>query len=375
MFIFPVLRYAGAMRVTFTKDWDEARGARLVDFHGWLLPLSYAGVLEEHRAVRTRAGLFNISHMGRLSVFGPQARRLCQTAFTNDLSRIAPGDALYGFVLNERGGILDDVIVYKEADDRYLWIVNAANQEAVAAHLERIGVGLDAGVEDLGPQTALIALQGPASDGVLASLCEGVDPCALPYFSFARGKVAGVSCLVSATGYTGEDGFELLVPADEALRVWEALAGRPEVSPCGLGARDLLRLEAGLPLHGHDIGPQVQPREAGMDWAVRLDKEGGFFGREALLPDPPRRLIGLTLEGRNIPRAGYVVTAGGKPCGEVTSGAWSPVREAGIALALVAKESVDAELSVEVRGRAVPARRVKLPWVRNVRKKKRPGRI
>lgn len=354
---------------TFCTGWEKSHGAYLVDFHGWLLPLYFQGVLAEHRAVREEAGLFNISHMGRLRVAGKDALAFSQWVFTNDLSSIRDGDALYGFVLNEKGGVLDDVIVYRVSPEHLDWVVNAANREKVLSHLRELSRTYAVEIVDETFQTALIALQGPGAQKALEPLVQGVDLARLPYFSFARAKAAGVEVFLSATGYTGEDGFEIKVALENALLLWESLVRRPGVAPCGLGARDLLRLEAGLPLHGQDIGPDVQPKEAGLAWA--LGKEKDFFGKNALQENPPRRLIGLTLEGRAIPRFGAAVFAAGGEWGKITSGAWSPSVQAGIALALGRREGSDGPFTVGIRGQKVPARRVKLPWVRHITRKKR----
>lgn len=359
------------MRDTFCLEWDQAHGAKLVDFHGWRMPVSYEkGILFEHQATRSSCGLFNITHMGRLRIHGPQAAKLSQWAFTNDLSKVPIGSALYGFLLNAEGGILDDVIIYKEANDRFLWIINAGGREPDEAHLRRLAAGKDLTIEVLSDKTALLALQGPKAQTVLSRLVTEVDPGKIPYFGFGRGLIQGKSVFLMATGYTGEDGFELMVDVKDAPAIWELLASQPEVTPCGLGARDSLRLEAGLPLHGNDIDEKTQPYEAGLGWAVKMEKEGGFFGKEALKRDPARKLVGLTLEGQAIPRQHYKVVSEGMEAGEVTSGIFSPTLKVGIALAYVGTEFLERPLAVDIRGKAVPAKRTKLPWVRNVTKSK-----
>ncbi len=359
------------MKNTFCLKWDQEHGAKLVDFHGWNMPVSYAkGILAEHEATRLSAGLFNISHMGRLRLHGPQAYKLSQYAFTNDLSKAAIGNALYGFLLNDKGGILDDVIVYKEANDRFLWIINAGGREADEAHLRRLAAGKDLEFEVLSDKTALLALQGPRAHGVLSRLVKDVDLGNIPYFGFGRGTFQGKPVFIMATGYTGEDGYELMVGVEDAPLLWDLLASQPEVTPCGLGARDSLRLEAGLPLHGNDIDEATQPFEAGLGWAVKMEKEGGFFGREALNKNPSRKLIGLTLEGQAIPRSHYKVVSNGREAGVVTSGVFSPTLKVGIALAYVGSEFLGQPLAVDIRGKAVPAKLTKLPWVRHITKAK-----
>ena len=359
------------MRDTFCLDWDQKHGAKLVDFHGWRMPVSYEkGILFEHEATRSSAGLFNISHMGRLRLSGPQAYKLSQYAFTNDLSKCPIGSALYGFLLNDQGGIIDDVIIYKEANDRFLWIVNAGGRETDEAHLRRLAEGKDLTLETLSDQTALLALQGPKAQAVLSELVKDMDLNHIPYFGFGRGTIKGKPVFLMATGYTGEDGFELMLDVKDAPLIWNLLASHPEVTPCGLGARDSLRLEAGLPLHGNDIDEKTQPFEAGLGWAVKMEKEGGFFGREALRLNPARSLVGLTLEGQAIPRQHYKVLSGSAEAGVVTSGIFSPTLKVGIALASVKIEFAGLPLSVDIRGKFVPAKTVKLPWVRHVTKKK-----
>ncbi len=359
------------MRETFCLKWDQDHGAKLVDFHGWLMPVSYAqGILFEHDAARTGAGLFNITHMGRLQVSGPDAFSFCQYAFTNDLSKVPFGSALYGFLLNEKGGVIDDVIVYKEADDRFLWIINAGGREGDVAHLQKLASGRKVAVEVLSDQTGFIALQGPKAHEALQSLVGDADLSKIPYFGFGRGTLQGRPLLIMATGYTGEDGYELMMDLKDAPFVWDQLASRKEVTPCGLGARDSLRLEAGLPLHGNEIDDSTQPFEAGLGWAVKMGKAGGFYGKEALNQNPARKLIGLTLEGQAIPRQHYKVMSEGTEAGEVTSGVFSPTLKKGIALAYVKMDYLEKKLSVEIRGKAIPAQITKLPWVRHVTKAK-----
>ncbi len=359
------------MRETFCLKWDQDHGAKLVDFHGWLMPVSYSkGILCEHEATRTGAGLFNITHMGRLRVHGPQAFSFCQFAFTNDLSKTPSGSAQYGFLLNEKGGIIDDVIVYKESDDRFLWIINAGGRDVDVSHLQKLAKGRNLVIDVLSDQTGFIALQGPKAHGVLKSWVKDVSLDEIPYFGFGRGSIQGKPLIIMATGYTGEDGYELLMDEKDAPLIWDLLVSQKEVTPCGLGARDSLRLEAGLPLHGNDIDETTQPFEAGLGWAVKMEKEGGFFGKEALNLKPARKLVGLTLEGQAIPRQHYKVVSEGREVGEVTSGVFSPTLKKGIALAYVRKEYLDKTLSVEIRGKAVPAQTTKLPWVRHVTKVK-----
>jgi aminomethyltransferase len=359
------------MRDTFCLDWDQAHGAKLVDFHGWRMPVSYEkGILAEHEATRTSAGLFNISHMGRLRIYGPHSFAVSQWAFTNDLTHIARGSAAYGFLLTDKGGILDDVIVYKESDESFLWIINAGGREADVVHLQHLAAGRDLRLDVLSDRTAFLALQGPKAEEVLKRVSKGVDLDTVPYFGFGRGEIFGRSVIFMATGYTGENGYEMIVDAQDAPDIWALLATQSEVTPCGLGARDSLRLEAGLPLHGNEIDEKTQPFEAGLGWAVKMDKVGGFVGRNALNPTLTRKLVGLTLEGNAIPRQHYKVLCEGRETGEVTSGVYSPTLKKGIALAYVKVSDLAKPLAVEIRGKAAPATLAKLPWVRHVTKKK-----
>ena len=360
-------------RDTFCVEWDVKHNAKLVDFHGWRLPVSYEkGILFEHEATRTRAGLYNISHMGRVWVTGPDALAFSNYAFTNDLSRTALGSAEYGMLLNEQGCVIDDVILYKESPERIFWVVNATNIAKDVAQLKKLATSWKVTVRNISDETSMMALQGPMAAKALSSVVEGCDVDAIPYFAFAQGQVRGHEVLIMATGYTGEDGFEISVANVDALDVWEALMACPEVEPCGLGARDSLRMEAGLPLHGSEIDEAIQPTETFLMWAVKMEKAGGFFGRDALVQEPSRKLVGLTLESGGIPREKYRVLSAGVPAGVVTSGVYSPTLKKGIALAFVGIPFLDRPLAVEIRGKAVPALRAKLPWVRHVTKKRAP---
>ncbi len=357
-------------RHTALLDWHRRRGARLVDFAGWRMPVHYSGVLAEHRAVRERVGLFDVSHMGEISVRGSGAEAFLQWLTPNDVVKLRPGRAHYSALLNEAGAFIDDLLLYRFDSEVFLLVVNAAN---VAADLEWIRSHLRGAVsvEDASAATALLALQGPRSASVLAQVVsQELD--ALSSFGFFEGAVAGVDGFVSRTGYTGEDGFEIYVPVEAAVSVWESLlaAGSDDgVLPVGLAARDTLRLEAGLMLHGNDIGPSTTPLEAGLGWVVKLHK-GDFVGRRALLRQKEegvaRRLIGFELSGRRIARQGAPLFDAGKPVGTVTSGTWSPTLGKAIGMALVAVASADrgSELEVQVRGKNEPVRAVGLPFYR-----------
>lgn len=358
-------------RRTPVHDWHRRAGGRLVEFAGWELPVQYAGgVLAEHRAVRSAAGLFDVSHMGEIWVRGPGALDLLQWLTPNDVSRLSPGRAQYSALLTERGTIIDDLLVYRYTDDRYLLVVNAANG-AIDLQWLTEHCSADSEVEDRSERTSLFALQGPLAVDILGRLVDAeIDT--LPPFSFVEAHVAGVPATISRTGYTGEDGFEIYLPTEQALSVWETLmddGGPLGLEPIGLGARDTLRLEAGLMLHGNDIDDTVTPLEAGLGWVVKLGK-GDFIGRAALVEQKrvglSRRLVGLQLEGRRIARHGATVLQGDEPVGTVTSGSWSPTLERAVAMAFVAEGSAssDCELELEIRGRRSVARRVRLPFYR-----------
>ncbi len=342
----------------------------MVEFAGYEMPLRYTSIRDEHVAVRTRAGLFDLSHMGEVRITGDGARASVQRLVANDVSSLGPGRALYAVICNEDAGIVDDVVVYR-VEEGFLVVVNAARRDA---DLEWMRSHLLGGTElrDESDETALLAVQGPDAVGIVRTLTDA-DVGVLPSFSSISGTVAGVTCRISRTGYTGEDGVELYCAAGDAPRLWDALmeagSGRGML-PIGLGARDTLRLEAGLRLYGQDMDESVDPFSCGLAWTVKLGK-GDFLGAARLRqldPDnPPRRFVGLALGPRQIPRHGMAVRAGGEPVGEVTSGGFSFSLDHGIATAYVDPGLPDAPLSVEIRGEAVPARRVSLPFYRRRR--------
>jgi aminomethyltransferase len=327
-------------------------GARMVPFAGWEMPVQYEGVIPEHRAVRTDAGVFDVSHMGELEVEGPRARDLLQRALSNDLDKLEPGQAQYTLLTNEDGGIIDDLIAYRVGDCSYLLVVNASNRENAYTWLkEREIRGSD--VRDVSDESALLAVQGPRS-------IERLElPPARP-FTFAETSIDGVEVMVNRTGYTGEDGCELLCMSEDAVRLWDALLERGAV-PCGLGARDTLRLEVCYPLHGNDIGPDTDAISAGLGWACALDKdfEGVELLRRVKAEGPERRLVAFVMEEKAIPRPGMPIEGGG----EVTSGSHSPMLEIGIGLGYVPTPQAkpDTELTIDVRGRPRRARVVKKP--------------
>ena len=366
----------------------ERLGAVMTPFAGWLMPLRYTSETAEHQAVRHAAGLFDLSHMGEISVRGPGAGAALDYALTGQLSAVPPGRARYTMICAADGGVLDDLVVYRQGEQEFLVIANAANAATVYDQLRSRSSGHDAVVADETLDWALIAVQGPEAAGILAPLTE-LDLGAMKYYAGAFGDVAGCAAWVARTGYTGEDGFEVFCRPACAVLVWEALAaaGAPAgLVPAGLAARDTLRLEAGMPLYGNELGPDVTPFEAGLGRVVKFDKPGDFVGRSALAAraseGPRRRLVGLTMKSRRIPRHGYAVLADGMTCGTVTSGAPSPTLGVPIAMAYLESSAVEpgmdlagvpavepavgpaAELAVDIRGEAVPAEVTDLPFYR-----------
>ncbi len=350
--------------------WHHAHGGRLVEFGGWSMPVQYSTITDEHHAVRKRVGLFDISHMGRLDFRGPDAEAWLERATTNHVARLAPGQVQYSLMVDAKGGMLDDVLVYRLPDGHLAMVCNASNRLKVLGQLERLRDGSDARVQDRTLDTAMIAVQGPAALAV-ASRHFDAPLTDVPYYHAVVGKFHGADALASRTGYTGEDGFELVVPAEKAEAAWEALmdAGRVfGIEPCGLGARDTLRFEAAMPLYGHEMDESVNPYAVGLGWAVKLDK-GDFVGRDALREfkkAPGRTRVGLALDGKRIPRQGYPVKLDGEVAGVVTSGTFAPTLGQGLAMASVRPDAVrpGASLVVDIRGHDEPARIVKLPFYR-----------
>ena len=343
---------AQTLQQTPLHDRHVALGARMVPFAGWEMPVQYEGVIPEHRAVRADAGVFDVSHMGEIEVEGPRARELLQGLLSNDLDKIAPGEAQYTLLTNERGGIIDDLIAYRLGECHYLLVVNASNRDADYRWLKDHEIpGSD--VRDVSDEHALLAVQGPRAIERL-----GLPPAKA--FTFAETAIDGVEVMVNRTGYTGEDGCELLCMAEDAVRLWDAVLARGVV-PCGLGARDTLRLEACYPLHGNDISPETNVIAAGLGWTCALDKE--FTGVETLRgvksEGPGRKLVAFVMEEKAIPRQGMAIEGGG----EVTSGSHSPMLDIGIGMGYVpaAQAAPDTELTIDVRGKPRKARVVKKP--------------
>jgi len=357
-------------------DWHAAHGGRMVDFAGWSMPVQYASIVAEHQATRAAAGLFDVSHMGRLRFDGPDAAALLDRIVTRNVAKLQPGQVRYALVTDERGAILDDVLVSRLSDaadgSYYLLVVNAGNREKIVAWIEgRLPPELDATFQDVTAAWAMIAVQGPLALSLAQPLVEA-DLAGLKYYTAAETRIQGHGGIVSRTGYTGEDGVELIVGAEAAARLWQSLldAGHDRgVMAAGLGCRDTLRLEAAMPLYGHELNENVNPYQAGLGFAVDLKKES-LTGREALLrfsqdPALPRR-VGLELAGKRIAREGCAVLHGAARVGETTSGTFSPTLEKSIAMAYVAPGAAPpgTQLHVDVRGRSEPATVVELPFYR-----------
>ncbi len=365
----------------------ESLGASMTDFAGWRMPLRYGSETAEHNAVRSAAGLFDLSHMGELFVSGAGAAAGLDYALVGEPSALAPGRARYTMICAPDGGIIDDLIVYRLADDEFLIVANAANARTVAGELTARAASFAATVDDRTRDYALIAIQGPRSAGILARLTD-VDLTQVRYYASYPASVADATVLLARTGYTGEDGFEIFSAPQDAVQIWTALteAGHGEgLVPAGLAARDSLRLEAGMPLYGNELGPEITPYDAGLGRVVKLEKAGDFVGRAALAERaravPSRVLVGLIGQTRRVPRHGYAVLRDGAPCGTVTSGAPSPTLGKPIAMAYVAAHALpandaasdgsdaasdgsDGRLAVDIRGSAEPVTLASLPFYR-----------
>lgn len=354
-----------------TPLFEEHRkaGAKLVPFAGFEMPVQYpTGIIAEHQAVRTRAGLFDVSHMGELEIRGDDPLGFIQFVTTNDAAKLDVGQAHYTTVCQEDGCVLDDCLVYRFAD-RYWLVVNASNTAKIRDWIRKFADRFGVEVVDRSEETALLALQGPAASAVLSRLVD-MDLDGIPYYHFVEGAVDGRPAIISRTGYTGEDGFELYVANEHAVPLWRRIleVGEPEgVIPAGLGARDSLRLEMGYILYGNDVDEQRTPLEAGLSWVVKLDK-GEFIGRAALQRQKEegvrQRLVGFVVKDRAFPRHGYEVRHQGEPIGEVTSGTVSPTLNQGLGLAYVAREFATPGTPIEIviRNRPVPAEVVRPPF-------------
>ena len=356
------------MKQTSLFETHQAAGATIVPFAGWDMPVSYAGTVGEVAAVRSAAGLFDVSHMGEVTVTGTGAFDFVQTATSNDVSKLVPGKAQYSLLLNEESGIVDDIIVYFRQPNEYLIVLNAGCKDKDWAWLQMLAEGKpNLTLTDISDDTALIAVQGPQAIECVSAALSLENGESLPRFHFAELSYKSRKLGLSRTGYTGEDGFEIFCDWKDAPLLWQALTTQG-ATPAGLGARDVLRLEAAYPLYGHELDAETSPFESGVGWAVKKSK-GDFIGRSALeAAVPSRKLVGLRMNERAIPREHYTVyNADGQEIGSTTSGTWSPTIKAGIAMARVASTnaSPNTPVTVDIRGRSAPATIVSLPFYRN----------
>ncbi|GAB4206700.1 MAG: glycine cleavage system aminomethyltransferase GcvT [Sandaracinaceae bacterium] len=370
------------LRRTPLYDAHKALGGRIVPFAGWELPVQYAGLLKEHAAVRNAAGLFDVSHMGELKIEGPAAEEFIDGLVTGDLTTLPDGKALYTVACNARGTILDDLIVYRRGREKFLIVMNASNRDKIAAHFGAHAAPFVARgaltFADISDETALLALQGPLAVEVMRHAQADAAITSLGSFCLVEGIVSGVRVIAARTGYTAEDGFELFVHPEDATRLWNGLlaAGKPlGIEPCGLGARDTLRLEGRLSLYGNEIDETTNPLEAGLGWVTKLDKPRDFLGRAALcaIRDAglTRKLVGFEMVGRGIGRHGYPIhawtgadTPSGPPIGHVTSGSPAPTLDKNIGLGYVpvAHAEIGTKLGIEIRGKVIEAVVVKTPF-------------
>ncbi len=359
---------AAEIRKTSLNAIHRHLGARMVNFGGWDMPLEYSGILAEHDAVRSRAGLFDVSHMGELEITGPEAEKLVQWVSCNNAAKLIQGQIHYSGLMTSRGTFVDDLLVHKISPTHFLLCVNASNQDADFAHIQANNK-FDAKVENTGPRYTQLAIQGPRSQEILQPLTQ-VDLSAIRYYHFTYATVDSVVCLIARTGYTGEDGFELYFDPAHSEKMWHTLmhAGKPHgMIPCGLGARNTLRLEAGMCLYGHEIDDTTTPWEAGLAWICKMEK-APFLGSDVLAKQKqdgvPRKLVGFEMLDKRIGRDGYPVTIGGKEVGAVTSGCPSPSLKKNIGLAYVppASTAVGTELGINIRGQAAAARIIPYPF-------------
>jgi aminomethyltransferase len=359
-----------SLKRTPLYDFHVAHGGRMVDFAGWEMPVQYRSILEEHKAVRRAAGLFDVSHMGEVDVRGPEALKFLNRLVTNDVAKLFPGRVLYSPMCYADGGVVDDLLVYMRGADDYFLCINAGNIDKDLAWIREQAAKFEVTVTDRCDDYALLAVQGPKAAAIVQSLTlTKLD--AIKYYHFAEGEVAGVKCMLSRTGYTGEDGFELYHPTGDAVRLAAALleAGTPQgLELAGLGARDSLRLEAGYPLYGHELSKEISPLTAGLGWTVKLDKAGGFIGSAALAQETAigavRKVVFFKTGDRRIVRAGTPVTnAHAVTIGTVLSGTLSPILNEAIGSAIVGATAAVHELAVDIRGTQILLKQVKPPFI------------
>ncbi|MBU7005760.1 glycine cleavage system aminomethyltransferase GcvT [Phosphitispora fastidiosa] len=344
-------------------------GAKIVEFGGWEMPIQYTGIIEEHNKCRTAAGIFDVSHMGEIDVQGPDALKFVNNLVTNDVAKMALKQCLYSPMCYENGGVVDDLLVYKMADDHYYIVVNAANTDKDYDWFLKNVKGMNVKVENISSQVVQIALQGPKAESILQKISD-CDLSGIKYYWFDYGKVDGIDSIISRTGYTGEDGFEIYTKPEFGPKIWDKImeTGKDAgVAPIGLGARDTLRLEARLPLYGHEMSDSISPLEAGLGIFVKLNKEA-FNGKDALAKQKEaglkRKLVGFEMVARGIPRNEYTVSKGGQEIGWVTSGSFAPSLNKNIGMALVKAEYavIDSELEVNIRNKGVKAKIVPTPF-------------
>ncbi len=350
---------------------EHELGGKMIDFGGWELPVQFASILDEHHAVRTRAGLFDVSHMGEIVVKGPDALPLLQKTTCNDVSKLEDGRAQYNGLLYPTAGFVDDILIYRMAKDDYFVVVNASNSDKDFEWIADCARGMDVDVRNESAEWAQLALQGPHAERILQPLTD-IDLAPMKYYRFARGKVEGANAIVSRTGYTGEDGFEIYLAPSDGPCIYKKLLASGEVTPCGLGARDTLRLEAKMALYGNDIDHSTTPLEADLAWIVRLEK-GDFMGRDVLEREraegPRRKLVGFEMIDRGIGRHGYPVVDGKEEIGVVTSGTHSPTLKKAIGLAYLPldKSAPGSEFNILIRGKETRARVVPTPFYKRAR--------
>lgn len=362
------------LKRTLLYEEHLAAKAKLIDFGGWEMPVQYTGVIEEHNTVRTKVGLFDVSHMGEVDVKGKDALAYVQNLITNDVTQIQNGQILYSPMCYPNGGIVDDLLVYRYDSEHFYIVVNASNTDKDYAWMIEHVKGYEVQLDNVSNQVAQLALQGPLAEKILQSLTT-TDLSDIKYYWFKHGEIDGVSCLISRTGYTGEDGFEIYMTPEKAPELWRKLleVGTPEgIQPIGLGARDTLRFEARLPLYGNELGPDISPLEAGIGFFVKFGKEK-FIGKEALEAQKekgvPRKLVGLEMIERGIARSHYPLQKDGGEVGFVTSGSFSPTLNKNIALGLIRSDLAEwgSTLEVMIRGKAVKAKIIPTPFYKRTR--------
>lgn len=343
-------------------------GATMVDFGGWDMPVQYTGILEEHKAVRSSCGLFDVSHMGEIWVTGKDATAYINNMISSDIVPQMAGQIKYGVLMMPDGHAVDDLLVYKYTDEKYLIVVNASNTDKDYAWFKEQLGSYDVSIDNQSDQTGEIAIQGPLAEEILQTLTD-MNLKEMKYYTFAEGKVDGVDAIVSRTGYTGEDGFEVYVAAAKTSQIWNAIlkAGDSRILPCGLGARDTLRFEAKMPLYGHELSDKISPLETGLGRFVELDTKEAFIGREALAKEKAegrkRKIVGIEMVGRGVARDHMPVKKDGVAVGEITSGSYSPTLGKNLGLAIVPVDyQVDDTVHVEIRGKDVEAKIVKTPF-------------